>query len=65
MNAFDYEKQEWVDGDDAAPLRQAQLSEELAILNSPRAAEYLRFTGSRKTVEEARAACRRQLTANG
>jgi hypothetical protein len=47
MNAYDYEKQKWVEGREGAAVRQAQLEEELELLTGPRALEYLEFT--RKT----------------
>ena len=46
MNAFNYNTQKWESGAQAAATRIKQLREEIAILKSPRAAEYLRFIGS-------------------
>ena len=44
--AFDYEKQEWLAGDDALNLEIKQIKEELEILQGPKGAEYAQFTGS-------------------
>lgn len=42
MNAYDYDKQEWVSGERAAALLEAQNAEELALLSDP---GYLAFLG--------------------
>ena len=47
MNAYDYDKQEWVDGDEARRVRAEQIRDELALLKGARGAEYLRFSSGR------------------
>lgn len=61
MKAYDYEAQRWVTGAEAVRVRRAQLDEELALLGSDRAAEYLRMIGSSATVRESLASVRAQL----
>ena len=45
MSAFDYERQEWVEGQRAISLRQQQLRKELEVLKSDRGDEYCRMIG--------------------
>lgn len=47
MNAYDYERQQWVSGADAVMVRKAQLEDELKILRSESGGRYLRFISSR------------------
>jgi len=44
MNAYDYDRQEWVDGEKGATLRRKQLQDELELLQGVRGADYARFT---------------------
>lgn len=56
LTAFDYDKQEWVEGEAAKPILIAQLKESLEILYSGRGAEYIVNTYKRgdpvRTVQE-------------
>jgi len=45
MNAYNYDSQQWESGESAVITRAAQIKDELAILESPRAMEYCRFLG--------------------
>ncbi len=47
LTAFDYDKQEWVQGEAARPIRIAQIQETLEILWSDRGAQYLVNTHKR------------------
>jgi len=53
MTSYNYEKQHWATGLSAIANRQEQVRQTLAILESPRGLEYLRFTGCRLTLEGA------------
>ena len=48
MNAYDYEKQQWIDGDAATDLLRQQLTETLELLTGPRGAEYARFINANR-----------------
>lgn len=45
MKAYDYAKQQWVDGPEAVALRQRQLTEELTLLRGPIGPAYASFVG--------------------
>ncbi len=59
--AYDYERQCWVTGEAGVRVHREHLRDELALLQGPRGAEYLRFTGSPWTLEQAIANIKRQL----
>ena len=44
LNAYDYQKQKWVTGEEARALLIAQLRAELEILRGPNAAAYVAMT---------------------
>lgn len=41
MHAFDYETQQWISGPAAEKLHKSQMTEELALIESPRGQDYL------------------------
>lgn len=45
MKAFDYDRQEWIDGEAAIALRIQQLECELDILRGPKGQEYFQYCG--------------------
>ena len=45
MLAYNYDTQEWLDGDEGRDALEAQLAEELTLLQGPRGNEYARFLG--------------------
>lgn len=59
--AFDYDKQAWIEGDQAAALRVEQIGEELGILRSDRGQEYLIYTGAKVSLATAIAALEKEL----
>lgn len=63
--AYDYNRQRWINGAEAASLGREQLLAELDLLRGPRAAEYLRFTGSALSVEDALQCVLAQLSEDG
>ena len=65
LTAYDYDRQIWVQGEEARPVRRTQLLIELEILNSSRAVEYLRFLGSDHSVSEAVKKASEELAALG
>lgn len=66
MNAaYDYNRQCWVTGPEADSLSREQLLAELDLLRGARAAEYLRFTGSKLTVGDAIQRILAQLSEDG
>lgn len=60
--AFDYDRQVWVEGAEAAVIRRKQLAETVALLESDRASAYLAGIGSGRSVETALAEARRALS---
>jgi len=46
MNAYNYETQQWVEGNKATQLLRKQHEDELALLESDRGEEYARFIGA-------------------
>jgi hypothetical protein len=56
--AFDYERQEWVEGEAARPLLIEQLTKEQVLLRGPRAKE---FAGRGLSVPAALALCESRL----
>jgi len=60
--AFDYESQQWVKGEAAKPVRAKQINEELTILTSSSAENFMRFNGlSALDVDERIATLRAEL----
>lgn len=53
MNAYDYDKQEWVEGRASRALLRQQLLEERELLAGPRGGEYLRQTGRPENQQQA------------
>lgn len=45
MNAYNYDTQKWVDGDDALAVRIDQIKADIACMTGPRAKEFSRFCG--------------------
>ena len=62
MNAYDYKKQRWVEGPDAASLRVKQLTQDLQLLTGPKGQDFLNFTGSKTPLAYAISNCRQRLT---
>jgi hypothetical protein len=63
MIAFDYTTQAWQTGDAAKQIRLTQLNQELELLTSPRAADYLSFMGLKSSVEAEVTKCRAAIAA--
>ena len=51
--AFDYGKQQWVEGVHALKVRGQQLNDDRKLIASERGADYLAYIGSNQTVAEA------------
>ena len=51
MATYNYNTQEWETGQEADRVRLEQLREELAIIEGPKGADYLAFTGSTETTD--------------
>jgi hypothetical protein len=61
VNAYDYDKQQWVEGSEAVAVRIKQVEEQLAALNGPRAKEFVKFACNDYTVCGAIERCRGEL----
>ena len=62
MKAFDYDRQEWIDGEAAIALRISQVELDLGTLRGPRGAEFLEFSGANGVdLETAIARCEMEL----
>lgn len=61
MAAFDYDKQEWIEGEAARVVRVNQLRDELKVLTSGRGEEYLIMTGGTFSLQEAIAGVHMEL----
>lgn len=53
MIAYDYDRQKWVEGDEARALRRRQLIEERELIAGPEGENYLRATGRQETPHQA------------
>lgn len=54
LNAYDYHKQEWVEGEAAKTLLLSQIDQELALLRSPDGLQYWEFIKPRGVTESYR-----------
>lgn len=48
MNAYNYDEQRWITGEEAVALRRAQITKELELLTGPRGAAYATFLQSKR-----------------
>ena len=61
MPTYNYNTQEWETGLSGWRVRIEQLREELAIIEGPKSAEYLAFTGSTETPDVVAARIRAEI----